>query len=610
MTDLHGGPWHALPDIELRTPVLALATDPADASGDERGGRLWIGGVGGIAPLGSQAAPGEVSPDAGSQSVGLASVAAMCFVGGWLVAGGADGLVRYRGRDSGGDDEVVEVADVQGSGAPVAALLALPADNDSGDGVVLAATLGDGVLRSYDRGRTWTPTTFGLDDAEVSALCVLPGGGVLAGTASGIFAATPGIRAWRRSTGTDGVPIAALASVRVDVHDRVVAAGENGEILRSDDGAHTWAAAWTLAARPTAIVASDATLVVGTAGEGLWRSTDGGTTWARAADDGCAMSVYCLGRSDGHLYAGTPDGLARSSDDGVTWEQVAVPATHDLDRLLLLGSRPVVAGGRSGVVRLDREGSWSVLDGAPFPLTGVAVAAGIGPDGGERGDHSDDPGDGDSDEGHAHRRRLLASGPAGLSAHSGAAEASWSVVTPDEPGYVGAMSILPSGHGLAAPARHGDQLLRTTDGGMSFDAVPAPFGAFPLVALQVADGVVLAATSDPRQDVVQLWASLDGGTTWQREARAETSWPVVRSLADPPVLSLGRTLCTRDDSGRWSRWAELDDGIRAVAGDRSGVVVLTATGLWSLTADGSPGARLDEGLSVSDVLDIAADKDR
>ncbi|MEQ4207786.1 sialidase family protein [Actinopolymorpha sp. B9G3] len=581
-------PWRQLPDIELTTPVLALAAD---------GDRLWIGGVGGLARL--DGGPGPSSGgDLGTRAVphadavpgiatALTSVAAICRSGSWLVAGGAEGIVRHR-------DGEAELADVQGSGAPVAALVAIPPVGDGerqeDTGFLLAGTLGDGVLRSLDRGRSWAPATFGLDDHEVSTLCVGPGGTVLAGTADGIFTATTSVKAWRRSAGTQGVAVAAIAYADVTGTPGGVlaAASESGQTFTSRDGGRTWTPGGRVDGQVTAVVAlDDGTLLVGTTDAGLWRSVDAGATWTAAADDGgSARTVLCLAVHNGAVYAGTAGGLVTSADAGATWRPAHAAPTHDLDRLLLVNGRPAVGGARSGVVRPEAsagEGAtWSALADTPFPLTALAVA----PDG-----------------------ALVASGPAGLCRNAGG-DAAWTAVVAGEDGHAGVLSFRPDGFGLAAPARHGNHLLRTTDSGVSWQSVPAPFGVLPLVVLQVTAGIVLAATRDPRMGAIQLWASTDEGASWAREVRAETPWPLVRSVADPPLVSLGRTLCARDQHGHWSTWAELDEGIRAVAGGREGLAVLTRTAIWSVAATGEVGVRWDEGLPVADVLDIALSQGR
>lgn len=108
-------------------------------------------------------------------------------------------------------------------------------------------------------------------------------------------------------------------------------------------------------------------LFVGTVGEGVWRSTDGGATWARSAK---GMFVECDVRAlavDPHrprtLYAGTNEGVYRSEDAGeqwtllsgpldnlVTWSLLVSPHARDT---LWAGTRP------AGIFRSTDSGhSW------------------------------------------------------------------------------------------------------------------------------------------------------------------------------------------------------------------------------------------------------------
>jgi photosystem II stability/assembly factor-like uncharacterized protein len=86
------------------------------------------------------------------------------------------------------------------------------------------------------------------------------------------------------------------------------------------------------------------TLYLTTDIEGMWRSTDGGATWARLGDlpdphagatwtqvseiDMQHGGVDAFHASTGVLYIGALGGILRSEDDGVTFELVG-PATSD-----------------------------------------------------------------------------------------------------------------------------------------------------------------------------------------------------------------------------------------------------------------------------------------
>lgn len=75
----------------------------------------------------------------------------------------------------------------------------------------------------------------------------------------------------------------------------------------------------------------NATLYVGTVGQGVWRSRDGGETWERVNKGMVMESTFrALVAHPGdprRLLAGTDDGCWQSRDGGDTWERVDAPMT-------------------------------------------------------------------------------------------------------------------------------------------------------------------------------------------------------------------------------------------------------------------------------------------
>lgn len=63
----------------------------------------------------------------------------------------------------------------------------------------------------------------------------------------------------------------------------------------------------------------------GTYGDGFYRSTDNGSTWAQKNNGLTEMYVYALYEYEDNLYAGTwPGGVFKSSDNGNTWEDLGL----------------------------------------------------------------------------------------------------------------------------------------------------------------------------------------------------------------------------------------------------------------------------------------------
>ena len=232
-----------------------------------------------------------------------------------------------------------------------------------------------GVWKSDDYGRTWTPIFDEQPTGSIGAIAVAPsdprtiyvgsGEGLQRPDLSvgdGIYKSTDGGATWRHLGLRDGQQIPAIV---VDPRDpsRVFAAvlghpyGPNTErgVFRSSDGGETWervlytddntgavdvaldpttpqtvfAALWAARQAPWEI-GSSWTLP---ANNGLYKSTDGGTTWRRVtaglpgADDGLGriglgFAASAAGRVYAILGAKRGGGLYRSDDGGEQWRPV------------------------------------------------------------------------------------------------------------------------------------------------------------------------------------------------------------------------------------------------------------------------------------------------
>ena len=133
---------------------------------------------------------------------------------------------------------------------------------------------------------------------------------------------------------------------------------------------------------------------IGAAQGGVWKSSDGGATWAPLTDQLSSLASGCV-TLDPHnpdvVYYGTGelhysgdsfygDGLFRSSDAGATWSKIASAATVgsyiSRVRVSPADSNIVFVGSSSGFFRsTDRGASWNISFGAPpFPCDDIAIS--------------------------------------------------------------------------------------------------------------------------------------------------------------------------------------------------------------------------------------------
>jgi photosystem II stability/assembly factor-like uncharacterized protein len=284
---------------------------------------------------------------------------------------------------------------------------------------VLAATRGDGVWLSEDFGKSWQKPCYGkLGPGKVQCLTLdphTPGRVYAGGEPIDVFVSDDLGRNWDRLASVRELPFVAaidypLATVEPHVRDITVdptdartlyAALQVGYMIKSTDGGASWqlldrdldADVHTIVVDPTAAN----TIVVATGGHdfragkakgrALYRSTDGGASWAPVGTEfphEYSVPLVASPANPRVLYSALANGqpgqwrrptgaeslLVRSGDGGATWEElrVAVPdvAKDFAGAIALAADNPerLYAGLHRGEILASEDGgrSWAKLD--------------------------------------------------------------------------------------------------------------------------------------------------------------------------------------------------------------------------------------------------------
>jgi photosystem II stability/assembly factor-like uncharacterized protein len=200
------------------------------------------------------------------------------------------------------------------------------------DGHAFAGAPG-GIFRTTDGGGTWSALVFPSPPPTISTLAISPtfanDGTIFAGTMEdGVFISQDGGERWVAwNFGLLDLNVMCLAISPEFPHDETVFAGTETGILRSTNGGRAWRevdlpfgfeAVLSLAISPD--FSANSTIYAGTETQGLWRSTDGGETWHRLAEDQLVDPINGIQLVGGQVLAITSAALWQSADEGTSWQ--------------------------------------------------------------------------------------------------------------------------------------------------------------------------------------------------------------------------------------------------------------------------------------------------
>ncbi len=254
--------------------------------------------------------------------------------------------------------------------APIEAAIAAHAPSHT----VYIASFG-GVLKSTDGGVTFAAASNGIEGLGSAAMAMAPDDPniVYLGTGAGTLKTVDGGATWNLTNGD----FFALSMAIDPTNSNVVYAGGNGFLVKTIDGGDTWDLIMDGMVEPTVFYitvdpGNPSVVYAGTAGEGGFRSADGGVTWTPLAIDTTVWQLIVDPSDSSVVYAGSNgNGVYKSTDGGTTFARIGSPHVGVVYSLARSGNRLYAGTATEGV-------SYSEDDGKTWRNTGAAEGLAMG----------------------------------------------------------------------------------------------------------------------------------------------------------------------------------------------------------------------------------------
>lgn len=249
-------------------------------------------------------------------------------------------------------------------------------------GAIYAATNG-GVFSSSDGGTTWAAASVGLSDPNVRRVVPHPSraGVVYAATNSGgIYLSTDGGGTWRGI----GLPGATPNGLALDpVNSGVAYVTQRVAVQKTVDDGENWIARNSglpttgVTFGPIVISPADPQRLFLATTKGVFRSTDGASSWAAAAaEPACASDLSTGPGTPPVLYVAACDtSLYRSLDDGATFTKLSTcSGAGNVAPTALASGTLFVPSSPDGVCRsTDRGTTWTTITTPTAPVSRVGA---------------------------------------------------------------------------------------------------------------------------------------------------------------------------------------------------------------------------------------------
>ena len=228
-----------------------------------------------------------------------------------------------------------------------------------------------GIFRSADTGSTWEFSSFGLQEYDARAIETNAEGHIFAGMQPG----QGGCSLYRsRGNGslwtcvqpqTDPLTVPMLRQAP----DGSLWAGGFRHLYSTRDEGGTWLSRRAAGSNVQAVLFLSDGLLIGTHGQGVLRSMDGGISWEDSSFGMQSAITTIRAMEDGPVVAGTQGGLFMTTDLGTTWERVHpdLPLIQHVTDVVRDAQGRLIAATKAGVWRHEGVDGWVAMGPPGMP---------------------------------------------------------------------------------------------------------------------------------------------------------------------------------------------------------------------------------------------------
>ena len=186
---------------------------------------------------------------------------------------------------------------------------------------------------------------------------------------------------WQSVPGPTGGYVLSI-SINPQNQQLLYAGTKGGDLYKSTDGGITWARILSLGSDVGSVTIDSLhpnTVFIGTATGGLFKTTDNGNSWNNVSPTSKQITALIVdSQNDLNVYVSVKgDGIYKSTDGGNTWSLVTVGLSdNQITSLAIDPTNPMVlyAGGNNYIFRTQSGGlTWSALTATSNVVTSIAV---------------------------------------------------------------------------------------------------------------------------------------------------------------------------------------------------------------------------------------------